>query len=291
MRRKKCPWWRSNPINLQQTRVKIQKKLADIEDDTPANTALVLLSYLLKRPKSWVLAHSEYQLNPAEQSTLQELLSDILSEKPLAYILGEWSFYGRSFIVTPAVLIPRPETELLVEKAIQHGKTFAHPAIVDVGTGSGIIAVSLAAEIPASSVTAVDLSLKALTIARHNAIRHQQNQINFVVSHLLTPFTQQFSLICANLPYIPSVTLDQLEVAKREPRMALDGGMDGLSFISPLLEQAQRLLANPGVILLEIESRQGEQVSTAAKEIFPNAEVFLHKDLSGLDRLVEIIQK
>lgn len=245
---------------------------------------------MLKQSKSWVLAHTEYQLTESEQITLQEQTNELLSGKPLPYILGEWSFFGRSFIVTPDVLIPRPETELLVERAIQHANLLSHPNIVDVGTGSGIIAVSLAAEIPYADVTAVDKSMKALSIAKQNAVRHQQTQIKFLASDLLSPIHRQFDLICANLPYIPSSTLEKLDVFKQEPRLALDGGMDGFSSIKSLLNQAQAHLTVPGVILLEIESTLGKQAVKLAISFFPQAEVNLHRDLAGNDRLVEIIQ-
>jgi len=268
----------------------IQEKLGKSGENTPANTALVLLCHVLKRPKSWVLAHTEYQLTKPEQDTLQEQLNDFLAGKSLPYILGEWPFFGRSFIVTPDVLIPRPETEMLVEKAIQHAKFLNLPTIVDVGTGSGIIAVSLAAEIPGAAITAVDISMKALAVARQNAIRLEQTRINFAVTDLLSPIRGLFNLICANLPYIPSRTLENLSVTKSEPHLALDGGPVGFSFISPLLKQSQSRLAVPGVILLEIESSLGEQALELARESFPNAEIILHQDLAGHDRLVEIIQ-
>lgn len=268
----------------------IQEKLGKSGENTSANTALVLLCHVLNRSKSWVLSHTEYQLTKPEQYSVQEHLNDLLSGKPLPYILREWAFFRRSFIVTPDVLIPRPETELLVEKAIQHAKILDHPTIVDVGTGSGIIAISVAAEIHGANITALDISMKALAIARQNAIRHQQKQINFLVSNLLSPIKRQFNLICANLPYIPSGTLENLDVYKKEPPLALDGGVDGFLFIKRLLRQAQNRLAVPGVILFEIESTLGKQAVKLAKSNFPQAEINLQRDLAGRDRLVEIIQ-
>lgn len=268
----------------------IQEKLGKSGENTPANTALVLLCHVLKRSKSWVLAHTEYQLTKPEKEILQERLNNFLAGMPLPYLLGEWSFFGRSFIVTPDVLIPRPETELLVEKAIQHAKFLNVPTIVDVGTGSGIIAINLAAEIPSATITAVDISMKALAVAKQNAIRLEQTQIYFAVTDLLSPILGLFNLICANLPYIPSRRLEKLSVTKSEPYLALDGGPDGFSFISTLLEQSRSRLTVPGVILLEIESSLGEQALNLARESFPNAEIILHQDLAGHDRLIEIIQ-
>jgi release factor glutamine methyltransferase len=237
-----------------------------------------------------VIGHPEYQPTPLELSKLNLAIAQCSQGMPLPYILGEWSFFGRSFIVTPQVLIPRPDTELLVERAIQHAGAFQNPNIVDIGTGSGVIAISLACELTNAKVTAVDLSLVALKVARKNALKHQQNRINFVQSNLIQPFKEQFDLICANLPYIPSRILESLEVRKREPRLALDGGRDGLRIIRSLLEQAKHRLSTPGVILLEIESSTGELALKTAQKSFPNAETHLLQDLAGNNRLVEIIQ-
>jgi len=206
----------------------------------------------------------------------------------LPYILGEWAFYGRYFIITPDVLIPRPETELLVERAVQHIKKMIRPLIADVGTGSGALAVTLAAESPSASVTALDISRPALTIAKGNAQRHHQSDIRFVQSNLLEPFQAQFDLICANLPYIPTDKLDDLPVSIWEPRLALDGGEDGLEVINILLQQARTRLAPGGVVLLEIEASLGKTTFKAARAAFPTARHILHQDLSGHNRLIEI---
>lgn len=247
-----------------------------------------MLSHALNQPKSWVLAHGEYELEPVDLHTLQSSVDQLLQGVPLPYLLNQWEFYGRTFKVTPDVLIPRPETELLVELTIANAKKRINPSIVDVGTGSGAIAISLAAELPSAKMIALDLSWKALLIAQENARIHHQNQISFVQSDLLSPFHTQFDLICANLPYIPSQTLDSLVVVKSEPRLALDGGQSGLEVIRLLLEQAKTHLSPNGTILFEIEETLGQAALAAAKKIMPDANHDLIRDLSGRDRLIQI---
>ncbi len=212
----------------------------------------------------------------------------MLQGVPLPYILGHWDFFGRSFKVTPDVLIPRPETELLVELAFHSIQDQNQPVIVDVGTGSGAIAVSLAAELPGANIAALDCSLPALKIAQLNARLYAQNQIRFVQSDLLTPFRIRFDLICANLPYIPRERLNGLNVSRWEPRLALDGGESGLDVILKLLHQAQTRLSPGGSVLLEIESSLGENALKAACTVFPDAQTTCHKDLAGHDRIIEI---
>jgi release factor glutamine methyltransferase len=208
----------------------------------------------------------------------------------LPYLLGEWEFYGLPFWVSPAVLIPRPETELLVERALAWLQS--HPACtraVDVGTGSGCIAVTLARKRPQLHVDALDLSFPALQVARRNVGRHQvTDHVCLVQGDLLAPLAGPYRLVCANLPYIPSASLAALPVAANEPRLALDGGRDGLIVIQELLLQARRVTAPGTCLLLEVEYRQGAEAIALAGQIFPQAQIQVHRDLAGLDRLLEV---
>ncbi len=262
--------------------------LRQVDAEDPANTSLILLSQALNRPKAWILAHGEYAPSTEENHTLQNYLKDFLQGVPLPYILGHWSFYGREFTLTPDILIPRPETELLVELALAHLNQMEDPKVIDVGTGSGAIAVSLAAECPAARVFAVEISRPALTIAKYNSHKHDQPRINFVQADLLAPIHGLFDLIAANLPYIPTRTLEQLPALQSEPRLALDGGADGLHLINTLLEQTRTRLSARGVVLLEIESTLGKESLTAAQRVFPDAAHRLIPDLTGRDRIIEI---
>jgi release factor glutamine methyltransferase len=263
----------------------VKKKL-----DRPSSTALLLLGHVLQKPKSWILAHTDYELHENQINALEEQLKVIISGVPLPYVLGTWEFFGKFFKVTPDVLIPRPETEGLVEKAIDHIQKFGFSKILDVGTGSGVIAISLAYACPGAEFIAIDISYPALLVAKENAFTHHQTHIRFVQSDMLLPLNAKFNLIAANLPYIPKTKLMALEVSRWEPHQALDGGETGLNSIQRLLDQAHDRLLSPGVILLEIESSVGEESLKAAKESFPNADCQLHQDLAGHDRIIEILQ-
>jgi release factor glutamine methyltransferase len=274
----------------------ITTRLASISD-TPELDASVLIAHILRRPRTWVLAHPELTLTSEQQKQLDVSLIQLESGEPFPYVLGHWEFFGLEFNVTPDVLIPRPETELLVEKAIAwlQGSPLRR-TIADIGTGSGVIAVSIAMNVPGSQILATDISLKALQVARQNAIKFDViDRIDFVQCDLLPyhiealPTESHFDLICANLPYIPTDTLHQLPILGREPTLALDGGADGLDLIQRLLEIGPKWLAPNGMMLLEIEATRGIQALNLACDIFSNGVIHLHQDLAGHDRLLEII--
>ncbi len=236
------------------------------------------------------MAHPETALSGPLRESLDDLLAQLLDGVPLPYLTHTQEFYGLKFAVSPAVLIPRPETELLVEQAI--GWLQSHPGrrrVADVGTGSGCIAVTLAHHILDLRVLACDLSLNALLLTAQNAAAHAVGErVQLVQSDLLTSTDGTFDLVCANLPYIPSDTLAGLEVARHEPSLALDGGADGLDVIRSLLDDAPRWLAPGGLLLLEIESRQGLAAVALARHAFPHSQVTLLRDLADIDRIVKI---
>ena len=256
----------------------------------PRFEAQLLLAHILGRSRAWVLAHPEADLSADQQARLEQALSRWQAGVPLPYILGHWEFYGLDFALTPEVLIPRPETELLVETALAWLK--AHPEVdsaVEVGTGSGCIAVALAVHAPSLHLTATDCSAEALRVAQHNARTHGvSRRISFRQADLLEGAPAPIPLLLANLPYIPSETLRTLPVYGREPTLALDGGIHGLDLIARLLEQARTRLGEGGLALLEIEARQGQAVLELARRAFPRAVVRVLTDLAGLDRLLVI---
>mgnify|MGYP001114264047 CR=1 FL=1 len=262
--------------------------------DTPALEAQLLIAHLINKPRTWVLAHPEAELSPAQEQALAYYAARRQAGEPLPYILGHWEFFSLDFLVTSAVLIPRPETELLVERALDW--LHSHPArrsAADIGTGSGCIAIALARHVPDLQLLATDFSPQALMVAQQNAIRHGvAERITSVQSNLLelSGEFQPFDLIAANLPYIPNQTLAQLPVSHFEPKLALDGGPDGLDLIRRLLHQAPAHLSPAGCLLLEIEARQGEAVCAIAQTTFPHAQVQLVPDLAGHDRLVIVDQ-
>jgi release factor glutamine methyltransferase len=266
------------------------KYLSSIWSDTPALDAQVLLGYICNKERAWVLAHPESNLTAEQQSGLDAVIARLEIGEPLPYILGHWSFYGLDFKVNTETLIPRPETELIVEEALQWLKTYPiRRRVIDVGTGSGCIAISLAVHIPDLKVTGTDISLAALASASINAEKHgTAARLEFVHADLIPEDFPTYDLICANLPYIPTKTLEGLDVFGREPTLALDGGPDGLRLIRRLLPQAARILAPEGLVLLEIEVTQGEAALNLAEEFFPKAQIELLPDLAGRDRLLRI---
>ena len=205
-------------------------------------------------------------------------------------------FYGLDFEVSPDVLIPRPETEHLVEQTLQWLRTHPDRRIgVDVGTGSGCIAVALTVNAPDLRMIACDISLAALRIAQSNLKRHGvDDRVHTVQMDLLNAFQKlpfdspPFDFICVNPPYIPTDTLKTLDVSKSEPEFALDGGASGIETIHQLLFAAQDRLAAGGCLLMEIESNQGDIVHALAQSAFPTAEIDVIPDLAGHDRLLVV---
>jgi len=268
-----------------------------IVSDTPELDARVLLANILGKPRTWIVAHPETLRTDSQLATAKEALARLEAGEPLPYIIGHWEFYGLDLKLTPDVLIPRPETELLVERAIEWLQVSSkRRTIADIGTGSGCIAVSIAHSIPDAKILATDISHAALKVAHQNAYRYNlMKRIDFVQCDLLPPHPdplpteQHFDLICANLPYIPTQTLQQLPVYGHEPTLALNGGVDGLDIIRRLLNIAPEWLAPNSMILLEIEASQGMSAVSLAYDAFDNVEINLHQDLSGRDRLVEIL--
>ena len=260
----------------------------DAISESASLDAQVLAAHMLNKPRSWILAHSDEQLDKNTETALSEALSQLLKGTPLPYLLGYWEFFGMDFTVTPDVLIPRPETELLVEHALTWLKD--HPGrrrAADIGTGSGCIAIALAKNCPDLCVTAVDISTAALNIAEHNAAKHDVSErITFIHGDLTSPLNGQYDLICSNPPYIPSHKLPGLAVTKHEPALALDGGIEGLDAIRPVLADVPRVLAPDGLMLVEIEATLGEAVVDLAHELIPNYHACVLPDLAGLPRLL-----
>ncbi|MBC8336325.1 MAG: peptide chain release factor N(5)-glutamine methyltransferase [Anaerolineales bacterium] len=258
--------------------------------DSPALDAQVLLAHITEKQRSWVLAHPELSLSPKQRIKLEAALQALLQGIPLPYVLGHWEFYGLDFLVSPDVLIPRPETEELVEFGLGWLRDNKSRTVLEMGTGSGCIAIALAKNIPDLKLLAVDLSSAALDIARQNAAIHWvDDQIQFIHSDLfsnLQPAT--FDLITANLPYIPSETLKTLDVYTREPSLALDGGKDGLQLIRRLLLDAPQWLAPDGLILLELDSSHVQAALKLASTIFPKSVIQLKQDLAGRDRFLAV---
>jgi len=294
---------------------------------SPHLDALLLLGHVLGASKADLLAHPERPLDAEQAAALAALVGRRAAREPLAYLVGQREFYGRAFRITPDVLVPRPETELLVELALDHLRRAsrlerpttpvrrrpegrAHTAAsssgpqagslpgqsaacwaADIGTGSGALAVTLAAEREDLRLLAVDRSLEALRVARQNGERHGvAERVHLLRGDLLAAVRGPLGLVVANLPYIPTASLDTLmpEVARYEPRVALDGGLDGLALNRRLLAQAPALLAPGGLLLLEIGAEQAGVLRAAAQAALPTADVTVVKDLAGHDRVLRV---
>lgn len=267
----------------------------------------LILAHVMNQPRTWLLAHLDTPLSSSQIDSATQLFTRLKTGEPLPYILGHWEFFGLDFDVNENVLIPRPETELLVEKAISFLKNNPDKRnVIDVGTGSGVIAISIAKHIPDAKIIATDISPKAIQVAKRNAFKHNvENQIEFIECDLLPLDSGQWTadgesrsavhrlssinLICANLPYIPTKTLHGLEVYGKEPTLALDGGEDGLDLYRKLFLLATQYNINPSAWLCEFEEAQGKSITNLAHEFFNDATVNVYQDLADKDRLIEII--
>ncbi|MEN6482799.1 MAG: peptide chain release factor N(5)-glutamine methyltransferase [Anaerolineaceae bacterium] len=270
----------------------LNRKVALLRGKTELPTIEVnaIASHVLDKPIEWIISHPEESLDRNQLEKLEESVDRLIAGEPLAYITGKRSFFGLDFFVDNRVLIPRPETELLVELAIVWLE--GHPAmnrVVDVGTGSGVIAIVIADNFRTLHITAVDISPDALEVARSNAALHQvSDRIKFIRADLLEGIDKKFDLILANLPYIPSKMLGNLEGLKFEPRIALDGGINGLVQITDIIDNCSKLVTSKGCIILEIQYNQGDAVREIAAKQFPQAIITIHNDLASLPRVVKI---
>jgi release factor glutamine methyltransferase len=232
--------------------------------DRAKQDAEALLLYLLDKDKAWLMAHRDTELSDEQATRYMELLERRYRGEPIQYITAEAEFYGLPFRVTPDVLIPRPETEHLVEKVLELAACFAKPRIVDVGAGSGAIAVALAHHLPNAAITAIDLSAPALTIARGNAeLNGVADRIRFLEGDLLTPVVgQQFEIVVSNPPYVPLSDRGSLAVEVRdyEPAAALFAGDDGLDVYRRLIPAAFDALVPGGFVDLEIGYGQSQAI-------------------------------
>jgi release factor glutamine methyltransferase len=257
--------------------------------DDPRFEAELLLAHCLGLSRLNLYLKFEQLLSTEELGHFKALLQRRTKHEPLAYITNSQPFMSLDFYVDRHVLIPRPETELLVETGIElvRSSELGVRRIADVGTGSGCIAICLAKYLQNVEVIAIDSSPEALKISEKNAKTHQVlDKCQFVEGNLLGPLTAPVDLIIANLPYIPTQTIETLqpEVKDWEPRQALDGGPDGLTYIKQVIEQAPSHLNPNGYLFMEIGFDQGDKVQSMAEGHYQNIKIV--KDLAGLDRIL-----
>jgi release factor glutamine methyltransferase len=252
--------------------------------------AEILLAHVLQSSRERLHSHPDRQLTVAQRARLRRLTSRRAAQVPVPYLVGEREFYGHMFRVTPAVLVPRPSSELLVELAIDWLR--AHPRarrVIDLGTGSGAVAISVAKAVPQVRIEARDVSARALRVAAENIANYRLSQRITPVKADLLRGAAPADAILANLPYIPEalrrVRPKELEY---EPALALYAGKDGLSLIRAALEQAPAVVKPGGLVLFECDPVQTRRIVRVALAHWPVAQISVHKDMAGLDRVVQI---
>ena len=267
----------------------LRSALARLEKNhvgSPRMNAEVLLMFVLGCDRAYLYAHPERELTPGEQARYDEALEQRARGVPSQYITGHQEFWGLDFIVGPAVLIPRPETEHLVEAVLELCKTIEHPRIADVGTGSGCVALALSSELPGAELHATEISEDALEIARANAARLQlASRVTFHHTDLLQGLSGEFDVVASNPPYVGESEYDkvQLEVRKFEPRCAVFAGPQGMDIIRRLVPQANHVLRPGGFLAMEIGFSQESSVRDILRDW---AEVRVVPDLQGIPRVV-----
>ena len=249
------------------------------------------LAHVLECPRSELLMRARQPLTPAQNATFRNLIHRRADRIPLQHLLGNTEFYGLPFYTSPDALIPRPETETLVEVILNQLKNGINLRILDIGTGSGIIAITLSKALAESHIIATDISRKALCLASQNAhLNSVSDRISFLQTDLLTPFAtpKSFHAIFSNPPYIPSGAIDALqpEVRACDPRLALDGGCDGLDFYRKIIPASVPLLAPGGLLGLEIGHDQTDAVTQLIGRQIGLTHIATHTDLSGYSRAV-----
>lgn len=252
--------------------------------------AQILLMRALDIDRAFLFTHPERSLTPTQLREYQKGLARRAAGEPIAYILGTAGFYDIELRVNPAVLIPRPESELLLEEALRLTAHAAELVVADIGTGSGALAIAYKRRHPQRAVYATDICAAALAVARENA-RQNNVSLRFLQGDLAQPLIErgiQIDLLMANLPYIASDELPGLAVSAFEPRLALDGGADGLDCIRALLEQTAAICSPGAQVLLEIGAGQGEAVQRLAWERC-GVRASILRDYAGLERIVHLI--
>ncbi len=262
--------------------------------------AEVMVMDVMRMPRQAIFAEQESQVSPQQEEQLAAIVERRLTREPLAYILNYREFYGVNLLVNPDVLIPRPETETMVEHALfmaLMGMESRELVIADVGTGTGAIAVNLAIHLPAARIYASDAYDATLDVAAYNVRMHNvADRVTLLKGDLLEPLPEPVDVIVANLPYLPTDRIPTLQPEIQwEPVAALDGGADGLDHIRRLLSQAATAhggegarLKPHGVILLEMDPEQFSEARSLASAAFPEAEITVEPDLAGQDRVLSI---
>ena len=264
------------------------EKLAEKKIENPRLDSEVLLAYVLNCRRLKLYTDSKKILTAEEISRFENLIERRAEKIPVAYLVGTKEFFGFNFVVTDDVLIPRPDTEILTQCAIDFFQNNGGKNFLDIGTGSGAICISILKFCRNISAVAVDISEKSLEVAKFNAKKFGvDDRVNFFCGNLFEPVTEKkFDAIISNPPYIPTDDLKNLQAeVKREPKIALDGGEDGLNFYRKIISDAKKFLLPKGLLAFEVGINQAADVKKILEENnFHDAKIL--KDLSGIERVV-----
>jgi len=276
-------------VTLKQVLGRAREALARNRIEEAHLEAEVLLRHALGIDRARLYTELRNELSAGQEEEIWALVQRRLSGEPTAYITGHREFYGLDFYLDRRVLIPRPETELLVARAIELVQTSTTAIIADIGTGCGNIAISLALNLPRVKIYATDMSADALEVAHINCQKHGvAGRISLLHGDMLVPLPGPADLIVANLPYVTSREIAKSGLSDFEPRVALDGGEDGLDRIRRLCQQAAGKLKPGGGILLEIGQGQGWVVTDWLQRHFPSASLEIIPDLQGIERVISL---
>lgn len=260
------------------------KQLNSNNVEEPNNKAKRLLAFVLNVPKEFLIINDNKELNKKQEVKYKKCIERLIKGEPIQYIIGKQEFMGIDLIVTNDVLIPQPDTEILVEETIKVAKQYDKPKILDLCTGSGAIAIAIKKYIPESEIVASDLSSKALRIANNN---DRTKKIRFILSDLFENINEKFDIIVSNPPYIKTEEIKTLnKEVQNEPLMALDGGQDGLYFYEKIIKQANSYLNQNSYLCLEIGENQKNEIIKKIQYNGKYTNIQTYKDLGGNDRVI-----
>ncbi|MEI6627146.1 MAG: peptide chain release factor N(5)-glutamine methyltransferase [bacterium] len=279
------------PITIKTALLEAVKKLQQTKIDSAHLDAEILLAHILKKTREFLFIHYEEKISSRQQVNFNKLIKRRLKLEPIAYLIGHKYFYGLDFIVNNKTLIPRPDTEIMVSEALNYLSEKINPTVIDLGCGSGAIAVAIKHNLPQTNVLAVDISSGALAVAKKNAKRHQ-TKIHFLKGSLLTPIKKQkIDLICANLPYLSDEIFKNNPELKYEPKSALSAGPklanEADLYIELFKQYKKNELTCP--LFLETHPSTNKLLKPAAKKYFPLAKVTIIYDLANRPRVFKII--
>jgi len=276
-------------VTSKQALKRAREMLTDHKVENPLIESELLLRHALDLSRIQLYIDLDKEIPQEKESAFFHYIERRISGEPTTYIVGHKEFYGLDFYVDKRVLIPRPETELLVEKTLNQVSNGGVNTIADIGTGCGAIAISIAINIPDIKIYAVDISPSSLDVAEINCRKHAVTErICLIQGDMLKALPEPVDLIIANLPYVKSAEIAQTDTAGFEPYLALDGGLSGLEKIFELCRQSKDKINPDGCILLEIGFRQKDRITTFLTELYPSAKITVIPDFSSIDRVIKL---